>query len=125
MKYAVIQIQGHQHKVREGEEFLVDKTEKPEVKVLLYVDEDKVLVGQPEVANAKIEIKVLEQIKGEKIDVYKFKAKSNYRRHIGFRPLMTRVKIEEIRLDDGKKVAADKKIKIQKSEIKAKRKTKK
>ncbi len=114
MKYAVIQIQGHQYKVREGEEILVDRTEKPEAKILLYVDEDKVLVGQPEVAEVKIEIKVLEQTKGEKIDVYKFKAKSNYRRHMGFRSLETRIKIEKIELVGAEKVAIARKIKVKK-----------
>lgn len=49
MKYAVVRIKGHQYKVREGEELLVDRIEekKAEPEVLLVVDENKVLVGKP------------------------------------------------------------------------------
>ena len=97
--YAVIRIKGHQYKVSEGEEILVDYLgkEKPEPEILLVVDGEKVTVGKPVVKEAKISVKVLADLeKGEKIDVRKYKSKSRYKKHIGFRAYMTRLLIEKI-----------------------------
>ncbi len=100
MKYAVIRIGGKQYKVKEGEEVLVDKLldVKTQPEVLLVVDDAKVSVGKPTVKEAKIKVKVLKEEKGEKILVTKFKAKSRYRRRMGFRPTYTRLLIEKISL---------------------------
>jgi large subunit ribosomal protein L21 len=106
-KYAVIRFTNKQYKVEEGQEILVDKlradakskTPKIEVKpeVLLLVDDKKVKVGKPVLKDIKIKIKVLEEVeKGKKLHVYKFKAKSRYRRKLGFRPQYTRLLIEKI-----------------------------
>ena len=98
IKYAVIRFSGHQYKVTEGQEILLDRLldKKAEPEVLLVADGGKIKVGTPKVAGAKITFKLLGEEKGEKIDVYKYKAKSRYRKHTGFRPLYTRVKIEKI-----------------------------
>jgi len=101
-KYAVIRIKSHQYKVSEGEEILVDYLgqEKPEPEVLLISDGENVLVGKPIVKNAKLKIKILKQEeKGQKIEIYKFKAKSRYRRHTGFRPVYSRLLIEKISIE--------------------------
>lgn len=98
MKYAVVKIAGHQYKVSEGDEVLVDRLVDPKVEpeVLLVVNDDKVSVGKPKVAGAKVNVKILGEEKGEKIDVRKYKAKSRYRKHIGFRPQYTRLLIKSI-----------------------------
>ena len=99
MKYAVIKIKGTQYKVSEGDEILVDKlgSEKIETEVLLVVNGDKVKVGKPQVVDAKIKLKVLEkEIKGKKLTVQKFKAKSRYRRKYGFRPQYSKLLVEKI-----------------------------
>ena len=85
--YAVLRIKGHQYKVSEGQEILVDRVgdAKLQADVLLVSQEGKVSVGKPVVKDAKVVIKVLGEEKGEKIDVYKYKSKSRYRRHTGFR----------------------------------------
>ncbi len=100
MKYAIIRIKGHQYKVREGEEILVDKVEgkKVDPEVLLVVDEEKVKVGKPIVKDAKVEVKILGDEKGEKIVIRKFKAKSRYRRKTGFRASLTRLLVQSINL---------------------------
>jgi len=98
-KYAVIKIKGHQYKVTEGQEILVDKLgkDKVEPEVLLVVNDDKIAVGKPVVTDAKIKIKIVkEEEKGEKIHVRKYKSKSRYRRHIGFRPKFTRLLVQTI-----------------------------
>jgi large subunit ribosomal protein L21 len=102
MKYAVVEITGHQHIVSEGEELEVDKIEGKKGKkltfdkVLLLVDNKKVTLGQPIVKKAKTTATILEQFKGKKIRVATFKAKSRYRRVIGHRSQLTRIKIEKI-----------------------------
>lgn len=98
MKYAVLRIQGHQYKVEEGETFNVDKIDgevKPEV--LLVVDGENVKVGDPIVKDAKVKLSVVEElVKGEKIRVFKFKAKSRYKKTRGFRAQLTTLKLEKI-----------------------------
>ena len=98
VKYAVIKLQGSQYKVAEKEEILVGKLgdAKPEADVLLVVDGDSVKVGKPKVRGAKVTFKVLGDEKGEKLHVRAYKAKSRYRRHIGFRPQYTKLLVQKI-----------------------------
>lgn len=96
--YAVIRIRGNQYKVTEGEQILVDKLrEKLEPEVLLLVKDGKVSVGKPKVRGAKIKLKVIEEkVKGKKLYIRKYKAKSRYRRKMGFRPTYTKLLVEKI-----------------------------
>lgn len=98
MKYAVVDIAGKQYKVEEGQEFVVDKlsTQATFENVLLVVDGDKAQIGSPYVKGAKVEAEVLENLKGEKIRVLKYKAKSRYRKVRGFRASQTKIKITKI-----------------------------
>src|SRR5688572_24777746 len=99
-KYAVIRVGGKQYKVTEGQEILVDKIvdlKGLEPEVLLISDGEKVEIGKPVLGGTKVKFKVVTEIeKGEKLEIYKFKAKSRYRKHIGFRPQYTRLLIEKI-----------------------------
>jgi large subunit ribosomal protein L21 len=104
MKYAVIAVSGTQYLVKEDQVITVDNlnlekdaTNKIET-VLLTVDGDKVAVGTPTVAKASVEYSVVNNYQGEKVDVFKFKSKSRYRRSMGFRPQLTDIKITKINL---------------------------
>lgn len=97
-KYAVVKIQGHQYKVAEKDEILVDflGEAKPEAQVLMISEDGKVKLGKPTL-DAKVTLKVLEkEVKGEKIYVAKYKSKSRERRRIGFRPKYTKLLIQTI-----------------------------
>ncbi len=102
MKYAVIQTGGKQYRVSEGDELLVEKIEAEKGaqidfdQVLLVAGDKKIMVGQPLVAGAKVKAKVLDQVKGEKIRVAKFRAKSRYRKVKGHRQRLTKIKIIKI-----------------------------
>lgn len=117
MKYAIIASGGKQYKVEEGQTILVDKLEadkgKPYTfdKVLLARNDDEILIGNPYIASVKVSGKVLDQIKGDKLTISKFKAKVHYRRRIGFRPLYSKILIESVSFG---KVAAPKKGKTSK-----------
>lgn len=98
-KYAVVRITGKQYKVEEGQEILVDKlidSKKISAEVLLIADGEKVSVGKPVLKN-EVKLKVVTDLeKGEKLEIYKFKAKSRYKRHTGFRAQYTRLLVEKI-----------------------------
>ena len=98
-KYAVIKLKGTQYKVSEGDEILVDKIsdKKPIADVLMMVSGTKIELGNPIVKGAKVGLEVVnDEEKGEKLYVQKYKAKSRYRKKIGFRPVYTRLKIGKI-----------------------------
>ena len=102
MKYAVVEIKGKQYPVKEGEEMVVDKVEGEKgkkitfEKVLLIVDEKKKQIGTPLVKGAKVTATLLDQVKGKKIRVSTYKAKSRHRRTIGHRSQLTEIKIGKI-----------------------------
>jgi len=101
-KYAVVRIGGSQYKVREKDELVVDKLEGKKGEqiilkdVLLIANNGKIKIGTPRVKGAVVEARLIEHQKGEKIKVLRFKAKSRYRKTKGFRPALTKVRIEKI-----------------------------
>lgn len=101
-KYAIIKLSGKQYRVEAGDEFIVDKLdidegEKLKCDVLLIKDEDKLLVGTPQLDKNVVEIEVTTQQKGKKLRVSKFKAKSRYRRVFGHRQHQSVVKVLSIK----------------------------
>lgn len=66
------------------------------IDVLLLSRGDDLLIGQPLVAGAKVIAEVLEQDRGDKVTVFKYKAKVRYRRKRGHRQPYTRLAIREI-----------------------------
>jgi large subunit ribosomal protein L21 len=100
--YAIIKTGGKQYRVAEGDVVMVEKLAANEGEavtfdqVLTVVKDDEVVVGKPLVEGAKVTAKVEAQGKDKKILVFKYKAKSNYRRRQGHRQPFTKVVIEKI-----------------------------
>ena len=100
--YAIIKTGGKQYRVQEGDSIFVEKlaadvdSEVVFDQVLAVVNDGDVKVGVPVVEGAKVTAKVLEQGKQKKIRIFKYKAKSNYRRRMGHRQPYTKVTIEKI-----------------------------
>ena len=99
--YAIIKTGGKQYCVEEGKKISVEKIdaqvgEEVCFDEVLLVSGDETKVGQPTVAGAKVTAKVVEHGKGSKIRIFKYKAKSNYRRRQGHRQPYTVVEIEKI-----------------------------
>lgn len=100
--YAIIQTGGKQYRVAEGDVVLVEKLEAAEGdvvefdRVLTVVKDGAVRVGKPVLEDVKVTGKVMAQGKGKKILVFKYKAKSNYRKRQGHRQPFTKVVIEKI-----------------------------
>jgi large subunit ribosomal protein L21 len=105
VKLAVVKIGGSQYQVRPDQEVLVDrlagdKGQKVVLdQVLLVAEEDKIRVGRPRVDGVKVQALIKEQLKGKKIRVATYKAKSRYRRVKGFRPQLTKLRIKTIELE--------------------------
>lgn len=102
MTYAIIQLQGKQHRVSEGDVLDVDRLAGDDKKititdVLLVNNNGKIQLGQPLVKGASVTLDVVEQLKGEKIRVFKYKSKSRYRRTRGHRQALTRVSVSAIK----------------------------
>lgn len=115
MQYAVIATGGKQYQVSVGtvvnvEKIVVDK-EVVFDQVLLVVDGDSVQLGTPTVEGVKVYAEKLADVKGEKIEVFKFKSKSRYRKHTGHRQSYTQVKITSI----GEQKLAEKKPVVKKA----------
>ena len=100
--YAVIETGGKQYRVQEGDVLKVEKIEANVGdtvtidRVLLVAQDGAVKVGSPLVDGAKAMLKVVEHGKGEKIIVFKYKAKKNYRRKQGHRQPYTKVRVEAL-----------------------------
>ena len=99
--YAIIATGGKQYRVSEGDVIYIEKIDAAvdstvSFDVLLVGNEGDVKVGTPVVEGVKVEVKVVGQIRGEKIIVFKYKSKKNYRRKQGHRQPYTKVEITKI-----------------------------
>ena len=99
--YAIIRAGGKQAKVREGDVIDVEriKTSDEEVSFvpLLLVAEDGTVVSDREsLEKAKVNAKILGESQGDKIDIFKYKNKTGYRRRQGHRQKYTRIEVTKI-----------------------------
>lgn len=100
--YAIIETGGKQFKVQEGDVIKVEKLNAAQgetveiTRVLAIVKDDEVVVGKPVVEGAKAVLKVLDHGKGDKVLVFKYKPKKNYRKTQGHRQPYSQVVVEKI-----------------------------
>jgi large subunit ribosomal protein L21 len=111
--YAIIRAGGKQAKVREGDvidvERIRDAGDEVTYRPLLVVGEDGDVISEPSVLEkAKVIATVLGESRGEKIDVFKYKNKSGYRRRSGHRQTYSRIQVTKIDTGAEKKAAAKK-----------------
>ncbi|HYI75481.1 MAG TPA: 50S ribosomal protein L21 [Gaiellaceae bacterium] len=98
MSYAIIKVAGKQYRVREGERLLVDRLPDGEgatfAPTVLLVGGD----GDPQLepGDGMVTARVLADVKGPKIRIGKYKKRTGYRRHTGFRASLTQIQIESI-----------------------------
>ena len=99
--YAIIATGGKQYRVSQGDVIYVEKLDAAQdatvsFDVLLVEQDGNVKIGKPTVEGAKVEGKVVAHGRGEKITVFKYKSKKNYRRKQGHRQPFTKVEITSI-----------------------------
>jgi large subunit ribosomal protein L21 len=100
--YAIVRSGGKQYRAEVGATIDVDRLpqavgESVDLSdVLLVADEDDAKIGQPLVEGARVSATVVEQFRGKKIIVYKYRQRTNYRRKRGHRQYYTRLRIDDI-----------------------------
>ena len=99
--YAVIETGGKQYRVQQGDVFDVELLKKDsgdnvEFDVLAVSNGSELTIGAPLVDGAKVKVSVVENFRGEKIYSFKKKRRKGYRRKIGHRQGLTKIKVEEI-----------------------------
>jgi large subunit ribosomal protein L21 len=98
MSYAIISVGGKQYRVREGERLLVDRLALEDgasfTPAVLLAGGN----GEPSIAPGDVVVtaKVVAQAKGPKIRIGKYKQRTGYKRHTGFRASLTQIEIESI-----------------------------
>jgi len=114
--YAIVEIAGQQFKVEEGKKIFVHTLKAEDgkqidfEKVLLIEDEGKITIGEPVIKDAKVEGKVVNQVRGDKVIVFKKKRKKGYRVKNGHRQNFTQVEIVSINGKSSPKKQAVKKV---------------
>jgi len=100
--YAIVDIAGQQFKVQKDQKIFVHRLEAEEGtemsfdKVLLVDNEGKITLGAPTIENAKVNVKVLDHVRGDKVIVFKKKRRKGYKVKNGHRQQFTRIQIGEI-----------------------------
>jgi large subunit ribosomal protein L21 len=97
LNYAIISLGGKQYVVKEGERLLVDRLDREEGKTfqpdVLFLGGD----GAGELApKASVTAKIVGHERGPKVRIGKYKPKSGYKRHTGFRSSLTRIEVTGI-----------------------------
>ena len=102
--YAVIEANGKQYKVKEGDVLRLDRIAGDAGgkiifdRVVLAHDGSELIVGSPLVSKAKVTARILDQGKGDKIVAFRYKPKKRVRKKHGHRQPLTHLRIEKISL---------------------------
>ncbi|MBX3312395.1 MAG: 50S ribosomal protein L21 [Microbacteriaceae bacterium] len=102
MVYAVVRAGGRQEKVEVGTIVTLDRLGEPvgakvELSPVLLVDGDKITTDAAALAKVKVTAEVLEDLRGPKIKILKFKNKTGYRKRQGHRQELTRIRVTGIK----------------------------
>jgi large subunit ribosomal protein L21 len=100
--YAVIESGGKQYRAEKGATLLVDRLPDDEgakvnLRAVMLRDGDDVVLDGGELEKVKVEAKVTEHLRGQKLRVFKYKPKKGYRRRAGHRSELTRLEVTEVR----------------------------
>ena len=100
--YAIVNTGGKQYKIRQGDILRVEKIP-GEIgspvsfdRVLMVSDGENIRIGRPTLDDVPVKGHIVEQGKGTKIIVFKYKRRKRYRRKLGHRQQYTAVKIDSI-----------------------------
>jgi len=105
--YAIITTGGKQAKVKEGDvidiERLKDVGDEVVFTPIMVVDEDGAVTDFKTLGGAKVTAKVLGENRGDKLDIFKYKNKTGYRRRMGHRQTYTRIEVTKIKAGESPK----------------------
>ena len=100
--YWLVELNNKQYKIERGKPVLVDRMDVKkdgEISIdrvlMSRGDNDEVQVGTPYIKGVKLKARVLGEVKGKKVRVFKYKRRKDYRRTIGSRPHYTEILVQE------------------------------
>ena len=109
--YAIVKTGGKQYRVEKGQTLLVERLPDDagatvSLEPLLFRSDD-VLFGD-NLSKVKVDAKIVEHVRGEKLRVFKFKPKRGYRKRTGHRQELTRIEVTDIKGPGARKSAGKK-----------------
>src|SRR3954466_11507234 len=98
--YAIVKTGGKQSRVEKGQTLLVERLPEDagatvKLEPILYRSDD-VVFGAGDLAKVRVDARVVEHVRGEKLRVFKFKPKRGYRKRTGHRQNLTRIEVTDI-----------------------------
>lgn len=101
MVYAIVRAGGRQEKVSVGDSLTLNRVQGEagstiELPAVLLVDGEKITSDAQDLAKVKVQAEILENLRGPKIVIQKFKNKTGYKKRQGHRQALTRVKVTSI-----------------------------
>jgi len=93
---AVIEINGKQFLVKEGDKVRINSPKIGEIKVLLLVEGEEIKIGTPYLEDKKVEVKILRQGREKKKIIFHYHSKTRHRKKAGHRQHYTEIQIEKI-----------------------------
>jgi large subunit ribosomal protein L21 len=101
--YAIVESGGKQYRVEKGQSLLVDRIGEDEgakvpLRAVMFRSDSDVVIAPQDLEKVKVEAKVAGHERGEKIRVFKYKAKKGYRKRHGHRSELTRLEVTEVKL---------------------------
>jgi large subunit ribosomal protein L21 len=98
--YAVVKTGGKQYRVEEGQRLRVERVGEPgtdvDLTAVMVVDGDTVLATPEQLAGATVSARVVDEVKGRKINAFDYKAKANVRKRWGHRQTYATIEITGI-----------------------------
>ena len=99
--FALIETSGTQFRVSEGDEIVVDRVaanvgDDISLESVLLVGGDETKIGAPYVDGAAVKAVVVDHHLGDKVDIYKYRARQRYRKSMGYRARLSTIRISSI-----------------------------
>ncbi|MDQ2675811.1 MAG: 50S ribosomal protein L21 [Actinomycetota bacterium] len=101
--YAIVETGGKQYRAEKGTVLLVDRLSEDEgakvsLRPVMFSGDDKFVGGGSDLEKVKVEAEVVEHLRGEKIKVFKYKAKKGYRKRRGHRSSLTKLEVKDVKM---------------------------
>ncbi len=101
--YAIVETGGKQYRAEKGTVLVVDRISEDEgakvtLRPVMFSGDDKFVGGGADLEKVKVEAEVVEHLRGEKIKVFKYKAKKGYRKRRGHRSSLTKLEVKDVKM---------------------------